>query len=118
MAYIVNGVAIKNPSTFKLERYNVTTMERLANADMTGDLVAKKLKFYFTYEALTAEEFDKILEAIWDSDSIFFTLEYPYQGQQKTATVYVGSIPSDLHRGDAASPNWVWKNVSFNLIER
>ena len=33
----INGVNIKNPSTFKVERYNVTNMERLANADMTGD---------------------------------------------------------------------------------
>ena len=44
MAYIINGVAIKNPSTFRAERYNVTTMERLSNADMVGDLIAKKRK--------------------------------------------------------------------------
>ena len=30
----VNGKVIKNPSAFKIERYNVTNMERLANADM------------------------------------------------------------------------------------
>lgn len=118
MAFVVNGVAIKNPSGFKIERYNVTTMTRLSNADMTGDLIAKKLKFYFTYDALSAQDLDTILEAIWNSDTLFFTLQYPYQGQQKTATVYVGSIPADLHRGAMSSPNWVWKNVTFNLIER
>lgn len=118
MAFVVNGVAIKNPSTFKIERYNVTTMQRLSNASMTGDLIAQKLKFYFTYEAISAPEFDKILEAIWDSKRLFFDLEYPYQGQQRRASVYVGSIPSDLHRGDMASANWIWKNVNFNLIER
>ena len=118
MAFVINGVTIKNPSTFKIERYNVTTMERLSNADMVGDLVAQKLKFYFTYEAISAPDLDKILEAIWDSKKLFFTLEYPYQGVQKTATVYVGSIPSDLHRGSMSSPNWVWKNVTFNLIQR
>lgn len=116
MAFIVNGVAIKNPSTFKIERYNVTTMERLSNADMVGDLVAKKLKFYFTYDAITAEEFDNILSAIYDSDALFFTLEYPDRGHTKKATVYVGSIPADLHY--MSSGNAVWKNVSFNLIER
>ena len=118
MAFIVNGVAIKNPSTFKVERYNVTTMERLANADMAGDLVAQKLKFFFTYDAISAVELDKILEAIWESKRLFFTLEYPYQGEQRSATVYVGSIPSELHRGSHASSAWVWKGVSFNLIER
>lgn len=118
MAFVVNGITIKNPSTFKIERYNVTTMERLANADMVGDLIAQKLKFYFTYEALTATDLDKILDAIWTTGKLFFTLEYPYQGAQKTATVYVGSIPSELYRGSHTSPNWIWKNVTFNLIER
>ena len=116
MAFVVNGVTIKNPSTFKIERYNVTTMERLSNADMVGDLVAKKLKFYFTYDALTAEEFDTILSAVWDSNALFFPLIYEDRGVSKRATVYVGSIPSDLAYMSRA--NTVWKNVTFNLIER
>lgn len=116
MAFVVNGIAIKNPSTFKVERYNVTTMERLSNADMVGDLVAKKLKFYFTYDAISAEDFDRILQAIWDSPTLFFPLTYTDRGVTKTASVYVGSIPSDLHYLSAS--NTVWKNVTFNLIER
>lgn len=116
MSFVINGVKVKNPSTFKLERYNVTTMERLSNADMVGDLVAKKLKFYFTYDAITAEEFDEILAAIWDSPQLFFPLEYEDRGSIKRATVYVGSIPSDLHY--MSKRNTVWKNVTFNLIER
>ena len=115
--FIVNGVAIKNPSSFKIERYNVTTMERLANADMVGDLVAKKLKFYFTYEAISGEDLDTILEAIWESNQLFFTLQYPYNNTIKTATVYVGSIPSELHRAGRGA-NWVWKGVTFNLIQK
>ena len=118
MAYFaINGVPIKNPSTFKIERYNVTTMTRLSNADMTGDLIAKKLKFFFTYDAISAIDFDVILDAIWDHNALFFTLEYEYHGLPKSATVYVGSIPSDLHYANKSS-TWVWKNVSFNLIER
>ena len=49
----IGGVDIKNPSEFKIERYNVTTLERRADAKMVGDLVAKKRKFYFTYEAIS-----------------------------------------------------------------
>ena len=116
MAFIVNGVRIKNPTTFIIERYNVTTMERLSNADMVGDLVAKKLKFYFTYDAITAEDFDSILSAIFDGEDLFFTLEYPDRGSMKRATVYVGSIPSELHY--MSNRNAVWKNVTFNLIQR
>lgn len=118
MAYFtVNGRAIKNPSTFKIERYNVTNMERLANAEMVGDLIAKKLKFYFTYDAITAEDLDSILETIWETDRLFFPIEYSENGQLKTATVYVGSIPTELHRAGKTT-NWVWKNVTFNLIQK
>lgn len=112
----INGRGIKNPSTFKVERYNVTNMERLANADMVGDLIAKKLKFYFTYDAITAGDLDGILDAIWETNSIFFELKYMYQGEQRSAIVYSGSIPAELH--SAKSKEWVWKNVTFNLIEK
>lgn len=114
--FAVNGRAIKNPSMFKIERYNVTNMERLANAKMVGDLIAQKLKFYFTYEAITASDLDNILEAIWESKKIFFPLKYVENGKAKSATVYVGSIPTELH--SAKSKEWVWKNVTFNLIEQ
>lgn len=114
--FTVNGRAIKNPSTFKLERYNVTTMERLANAEMVGDLIAKKVKLYFTYEAITAGELDNILDAIWETNTLFFPVQYTYNGVTKTVTCYVGSIPSDLH--SAKSKEWVWKNVTFNLIQK
>lgn len=116
MAFKVNGVTIKNPSTFKIERYNVTTMERLSDASMVGDLIAKKLKFYFTYDAISAEEFDNILSAIWDGNGLFFPLVYEDRGKEHKATVYVGSIPSDLHY--MSNQNTVWKDVTFNLIER
>ena len=114
--FTINGRAIKNPSSFKLERYNVTNMERIANGDMVGDLLSKKIKLYFTYEAITAGELDNILEAIWEHNQLFFPVTYNYQGVMKSATVYVGSIPSDLH--SAKSKEWVWKNVTFNLIQK
>ena len=113
--FYINGKPIKNPSTFKIERYNVTTMNRLASGLMVGDLIAKKRKFYFTYDAIDSTDLDAILELIWETDDIFYTLEYIENGEKKSAEVYVGSIPTQLHR---ASANWVWKNVNFNLIER
>jgi len=115
--FTVNGIAIKNPSKFKIERFNVTNMERLADATMVGDLIAKKRKFYFTYDAISGEDLDTILEAIWDSTTLFFPLEYLENGVPKTATVYVGSIPTELHRAGRTT-NWVWRNVTFNLIEK
>ena len=114
--FTLNGRGIKNPSAFKIERYNVTNLERLADATMVGDLIAKKRKFYFTYDAIKGGDLDNILEAIWETDKLFFPLKYKENGKSKSATVYVGSIPTELH--SAKSKDWVWKNVTFNLIER
>lgn len=115
--FTVNGVAIKNPSTFKIERYNVTSLERLADASMAGDLIAQKRKFYFTYDAITGVDLDTILDAIWESQALFFSLTYLENGVSKSAEVYVGSIPTTLYRAGVTT-NWVWNGVSFNLIER
>ena len=111
----INGVPIKRPSEFKIERYNITNMDRLANGDMCGDLIAKKRKFYFTYDSISSTELDKILDVIWETNSIFYTLTYIENGKTKTARVYSGSIPSTLYRPEGI---WVWKDVSFNLIEK
>ena len=115
--FTIDSTAIKNPTTFKIERYNVTNLERLADATMAGDLIAKKRKFYFTYEAISGEDLDTILDAIWNTTSLFFTLNFVENGVAGSATVYSGSIPSELHRAGATT-NWVWKNVTFNLIEQ
>lgn len=116
MAFVLNGVAIKNPTDFKVEYYNVTTMTRLSNATMTGDLIAQKRKYYFTYDAISAADFNTILNAIYHSQRLFFTLEY--DGEEDPIMVYVGSIPADLHYGSKDPNTWVWKNLTFNLIER
>lgn len=111
----INSVDIKRPSSWKIERYNVTNMTRLANGDMTGDLIAQKRKFYFTYEAITSQELNIILDELWETTELFHTYSYVENNETKTATVYVGSIPSDLYRTGGA---WVWKNVNFDLIEK
>jgi len=116
MDYVINNIKVKKPSTFRVERYNITTMERLSDASMVGDLVAKKRKFYFTYDSITAEDFDNILAAIYNSDALFFPFSYPDRDATVTAEVYVGSIPADLHY--MSSKNVIWKNLTFNLIER
>lgn len=113
----INGTDIKKPSDFKIDRYLVTDLKRNAKALMCGDLIAKKKKFFFTYEAIKASEFNKILAILWDADNLFHTLTYTENNVVKTATVYVGSIPSSLHWAEAGQ-DWTWKNVTFDLIER
>lgn len=111
----IDGVTIKRPHNFKTEFFNITKSNRLANGDMSMDLIAQKRKFFLTWEAIDATDAKRILDLIWYSRKVFFTLSYVEDNETKSAVVYAGSIPKELHRtGDV----WVWKNFSFNLIER
>lgn len=114
-AYTLNGVAIKRPSTFKIEKYKITNASRLANGDMVADVLSRKRKFYFTYNAISSKELNKILDILWENDDYFYEFTYVENGVQKSAIVYPGSIPAELHRPEG---EWVWKNVTFNLIEQ
>lgn len=114
--YKLNGVIIKSPHPFKIERYNITKSSRVASGKMMMELIAKKRKFYFTYEAIDATELNKILDIIWENPSMFFELSYVENNTIKTATVYTGAIPTELYRTDIGA--WVWTNVTFDLIEQ
>ena len=118
MAFKINGTTIKNPTSFKISRYNITNLKRLANGSMGGVRIAQKRKCFFTYAALTSTDWQNILTAIWEGD-IFITLTYPENGVDKTMEVYVGEMPAELHFADNTNGDvWVWKNITFNLIER
>ena len=116
----IDGVAIKTPSTFDMSYYTLTQSNRVANGDMVMDFVANKRKFNFKYNAITSTELNKIIELLWTQLSTtrmcFHDFEYLDDGIWKSAVVYAGSIPKALHRADGQI--WVWKNVSFGLIER
>lgn len=116
----INGVPIKNPSTFGVEHYTLTKSTRVANGDMVMDYVANKLKFNFSYNAIESRELNQIIDLLWGSlattRNCFCAFEYQDGGVTKTATVYAGAIPRKLHRGDGSS--WVWKDVQISLIEK
>lgn len=114
--YKLNGVAIKCPSSFKIERYNITKSNRLASGKMSMELIAKKRKFYFAYDAIDATELNVILDIIWETNAVFYTFTYVENNVTKSAVVYTGSIPNELYRTDDG--DWVWKNLTFDLIEQ
>lgn len=111
----INGVPIKRPTSFKIEKYKVTNLDRLANALMVGDLIAKKRKAYFTYAAIKAHDLDVILDVLWETNEIFYTLTYVENNVTKVFKCYPGSIPAELH---STGEDWTWKNVTFDLIEQ
>lgn len=110
----LNGVTIKEPKSFRIERYDITKASRLASGKMVMDLIAKKKKFVFNYEVLSGAELQKILDIV-DSNDVFYTFTYEENGILKTTTVYCSPITADKFR---TSSGWYWKNVSFSLIEQ
>lgn len=115
------GVDIKQPKKegFKMSRYNLTKSGRVANGDMTMELIAKKRKFFFEYDVISGADMEKIM-AIIDGTAMFFSITYEENGQVKSAQVYVGEIGQQYFRvADKTTPTgWYWKDFTFNLIER
>ena len=110
----VNGVIIKSPHEFSIERYNLTKAGRVASGDMKMELIAKKRKFPFRYKVISGKDFQNILNQI-DTEQVFFDLEYVENNVVKTARVYSGAITAKKFRTDGG---WYWKDLSFDLIEQ
>lgn len=116
----INGKPFKNPSDFDMEHYTLTQSTRTADGNMVMDFVANKRKFIFKYDVISSDDLNLIIEELWKKLEVtrqcFHTLTYIEDGTPKEAIVYAGAIPKKLHRGYGAK--WVWKEVSFSLIER
>lgn len=116
----INGVPIKTPSTFDMSYYTLTQSLRTADGNMQMEFVANKRKFNFKYTAITSDALNIIIDELWTkletTRQCFHTFEYIDDGVKKSAIVYAGSIPKNLHRADGKI--WTWKDVSFGLIEK
>ena len=111
----LNDVSIKQPTSFSIEKYNITKAARTLSGDMQMDLIAKKKKFLFSYDVISGTDLEQLL-AIIDTDAMFFTLKYTENSDVvKTAIVYTGAITANKFRTDGV---WYWKDAKFNLIEK
>lgn len=110
----IAGITVRQPSSLGFESYNLTKSGRVASGKMTGEIIAKKRKFTFSYDIMSGRELDTIKSAI-DGDNFFFEFRYYENDVEKSAIVYSGAIKRDRWRTDAG---WYWKNVTFDLIEQ
>jgi hypothetical protein len=119
MSYFqLDGSDIKNPTTFKVSRYRITKSNRLADGTMSMEFIAKKRKFFFTYDGIEDSDMQTILDALWETDEVFYDLDYMENGEWKKATVYAGEIPTELKKVQDKNGKWVWSGFNFNLIEK
>lgn len=111
----LNGVAIKTPTEFSMERYVLTKAGRLTSGKMTAEVVARKRKFLLRYSVIKQSELEPILQVLEDGP-FFFTLEFPDRGEIRTATVYAGAVKNKIFQ--QAAPDWLHTEVEFDLIEQ
>lgn len=111
----IEGFSLRNPSYFKIERYNLTKAGRIASGKMTMDLVAKKRKFILRYDTINSADKAALL-AVIDGTNMFMNFVYYEDSTQKSAIVYVGDIPSERAR-DSQSTTY-YKDFEFHLIEQ
>jgi hypothetical protein len=110
----IGGVPLlKQPTTFDIEKFNLTKSGRVASGRMKIELIAKKRKFLFSYDIISGTALESLLSVI-DTDEMLFTIDYVENNVVKSAVVYVGSIKARQFRTDGI---WYWKTVTFDLIE-
>lgn len=111
---VINGTAVKNPSTLTETSHNLTKSGRNASGLMAMDIIARKVTLDVTYEAISGKEMSKLLSLI-DGGKPFFKVDYLYEGKREIITCYAGAIKKTYFR---TSGGWYWKDVSFALIEQ
>lgn len=110
----INGVKVKQPSDFSVERYDLTKSGRVASGKMTIDIIAKKRKFILAYEVIAGPALTTLKNAV-DSYNPFFDLVYIENNVEYTVRVYRGAMKYTRFRTDGV---WYWKNLAFDLIEQ
>lgn len=111
----INGTTIKRPLEFRIERYKISTLERISDGSMVGDFIARKRTFHFGYPSINGTELDAILDLLWETNEMFATLTWIENNVEHTTTVYPGAIPQQLHH---TGSQWVWQDIKFQLIEQ
>ena len=113
-AITLGGTAIKTPSEFEIEEYNLTKAGRVTSGKMTMEYIDAKSKFLLRWEVISGTDVATILNKI-RTTSMFFTITYYDNGVQYSATVYVGAIRKKQYRTDGV---WYWTDFGFDLIEQ
>lgn len=111
----LEGVNIKAPSTFTIQKYNVTKSGRVASGMMTMELVAKKRKFITHYNTINSADKTE-LESVLDGSNMFMNFTYEEDGVIKTAKVYVGDLEAAVARNSTGTV--YYKDWEFHLIEQ
>lgn len=115
-AFWIAGVRVADPSSIKSGEFDVSNMERMADATMTGDIIATKRRVDVTWDKISDSDLDLILRTIRDHKP-FFPIRCPAPGvADETMIVYVG----DRNYGSWRTIKGVryWQDIAIAFIEQ
>ncbi|MDT8715434.1 hypothetical protein IAI10_02025 [Clostridium sp. 19966] len=115
----INGIDIPDPSSLKVGVNDIDgdNSQRNAAGDLTRDRVAVKRKLECEWPALTNEDISTVLTAVKD---VFFQCKFPdpEEGQIITKTCYVSDRSAAVYWKDPKTGQYLWKGLSFSIIEK
>lgn len=119
--FYIDGQKIRDPNKFREEYYTLTQTTRIANGDITMDYVANKRKFSLTWNVASSKQLSTMINLLWrqlvTTRNCFHTLTFTSDEGPQTCTIYAGSIKRNLARGDNDT-QWIWKDITVDLIEQ
>lgn len=107
--------------TVSLQDIDAATTTRSANGTMLRDRVAggasAKRKLELEWPAMDVSKAKTILQAVQDE---FFFVRYPdpYTGGMRTAQFYAGDRSAPMYSFNLYGRGILWRNLSFNLVEK
>lgn len=114
---LVNGMAVKTPSSFNWELQDVSgpSSGRTQDAVMHKNRIAQKRKLSFSWTEPTASETAQILQ-MFNNEYVEITYPDAMSGGNETRTFYVGdrSVPVKVSAADVMH----YETLSFDVIER
>lgn len=111
----INGTRIRAPQSYKVSSYRLTKSGRVANGDMTAEIIAKKRKLFLSYPSLSSTDVKQLEDLVGGDTAFFFTVTYTEDGEEKSMIAYAGEFQKTLVR---EGPVWYWKDVQVNFIEK
>lgn len=117
----VNGTDLPEPSEITVSLQDV---DYESGRDQTGTMFRDRKrgglhavrKIECKWNVLSNADVKTLLMAVKDA-SMSLTFPDPYEGNNRTSTVYVGDRKAPIYWKDPTTNKWVWKDVAFNFIE-
>lgn len=111
----VNGAAVRCPSVYQWELYDVSDTDagRTEDTVMDKKRIGQCVKIQLAWNNIDTTEVSAILQAF---NPEYITVRYldAMEGGYRTTVFYVGDRSAPLYNATLD----VWENVSFNIIER